>query len=77
VADPAANVSVSNEIVDVAASGDMAVYRATYAYRFTDPATKQPATEHGNWLMGYKVQPDGSWKLAWGVVSDTGPAAAK
>lgn len=75
VADPAVKVVVSDETVDVAASGDMAVYRATYAYTFTDPTTQQPATENGNWLMGYGVQPDGSWKIAWGVVSDTGPAA--
>ena len=75
--DPAAHVAVSNETVDVAKSGDMAVYRATYAYTFTDPASKKPTTEHGNWLLGYKAQPDGSLKLAWSVVSDTGPAAAK
>jgi ketosteroid isomerase-like protein len=77
VSDPAANVAVSNEKVDVADSGEMAVYRATYAYRYTDPATKQPTTEHGNWLMGYQKQADGSWKLTWGVISDTGPGAAK
>jgi len=60
VADPAANLSVSNEIVDSASAGDMAVYRATDAFRFTDPATRQPTTEAGNWVMSYKVQPDGS-----------------
>jgi hypothetical protein len=48
--------------------------RANYAFRFTDPKTNKPTTEHGNRVMGYKVQPDGSWKLAWGVVSDTGEA---
>ncbi|MBA3895991.1 MAG: hypothetical protein H0X36_02385 [Sphingomonadaceae bacterium] len=71
VADPLAKVTVSGETVDVAASGDMAVWRATYAYNFTDLKAKAPATEHGNWLLGYKAQPDGSWKLTWGVVSDT------
>ncbi|MDQ2879538.1 MAG: nuclear transport factor 2 family protein [Pseudomonadota bacterium] len=74
MADPAAKVAVSDESVDVAKAGDMAVYRATYDYAYTDPKTKAPATERGNWLLGYKQQPDGGWKLAWGVVSDSGPA---
>lgn len=76
VADPASKIAVSNETVDVASAGDMAVYRATYAYTMTDPATKKIVTENGNWLLGYKPQPDGAWKIAWAVVSDTGPAPA-
>jgi ketosteroid isomerase-like protein len=76
VADPALNLTVSNETVDVAASGDMAVFMSNYTMVYTDPATQQPATENGNWVVGYKVQPDGSWKMAWGVVSDIGPAPA-
>lgn len=76
VADAASNIVVSDETVDVASAGDMAVYRATYAYTMTDPATKKPITENGNWLLGYKPQADGSWKISWGVVSDTGPAPA-
>ena len=75
MSDPAMKLAVSNETVDVAASGDMAVYHSTYAYTFTDPKTKKPTTENGNWLIGYKQQPDGSWKIAWNIVSDTPPAA--
>ena len=37
---------------------------------FTDPKTKAPTTEHGNWVMGWKAQADGGWKLAWSVASD-------
>lgn len=78
IADPAAKVEVSDETVSVATAGDRAMWRATYAYTFTDPATKQPTTERGNWLIGWRKQDDGSWKMAWSVVSDTGksPAAA-
>jgi ketosteroid isomerase-like protein len=76
VADPLSKVTVSDETVDVAASGDMAVYRATYAYDFTDPKTKAPATEHGNWVLGYKREADGSLKVAWGVIADTPAATA-
>ncbi len=74
VADPAMKFSVSNADVDVADSGDLAVWRATYSYTFTDPVTKQPKTEVGNWVVGWKRQADGTMKEAWGVVSDT-PAA--
>ena len=75
IADPNMKLTVADASVDVPASGEMAVYRATYAYTFSDPKTKKPTTENGNWLLGYKAEADGSWKLAWGVVSDTGPAA--
>ena len=78
LADPAFHLAVSSETVDVAAAGDMAVYRATYAVTATDPKSKKPVVEHGNWLVGYKAVGD-AWKIAWNVVSDTGaaPAAAK
>ena len=74
-ANPNGKFAVADAAVDVAASGDMAVYRATYVLTFTDPKTKAPATEHGNYLAGYKQQADGSWKMTWSVVSDVpGPA---
>jgi ketosteroid isomerase-like protein len=71
LSDPLAHVAVSDERVDVAASGEMAVYRASYTLTMTDPKTKGPMTEHGNWVVGYRLQPDGTWKIAWDVVSDT------
>lgn len=77
IADPAAKVTVSDEIVDVAKAGDLAIYRATYGYTFTDPKTKKPTTEVGNWVLGFRPQPDGSMKIAWGVISDTAAPAAK
>ena len=75
VADPSAKVEVSDESVDVAKAGDMAVYRSTYTYTYTNPATKLQDSEKGNWVIGYKKQPDGTMKIAWSVVSDTGPIA--
>ncbi|MEO8927363.1 MAG: DUF4440 domain-containing protein [Caulobacteraceae bacterium] len=75
-ADPKAHVTTANEVVDVAASGDMAVYRSTYVFNGTDPKTKKAVSETGNYLAGYKKQADGSWKIAWQVVSDTKPAPA-
>jgi len=75
MADPAVKLAVSNETVEVASSGDMAVWHSTYARTSTDPKTKTPITENGNWLMGYKQQSDGSWKITWSIASDT-PSAA-
>jgi len=70
-----ANVKLSDETVDVADSGEMAVYRASYAFSGEDPKTKKAINESGNWVVGYQKQSDGSWKIAWNVVSDA-PAAA-
>jgi ketosteroid isomerase-like protein len=70
------HVTVANEAVDVAAAGDMAVYRSTYVFTVTDQKTKKTVTENGNYVAGYKPQSDGSWKIAWAVISDTGPAVA-
>lgn len=74
VADPAMTLVIANEHVDVARAGDMATWRCTYRYTYTDPATRQPRVELGNYIIGFKRQPDGKMKAAWGVVSDTPPA---
>lgn len=72
--DPLAKIAVSNETVDVANSGEMAVYRADYAYTMTDSETKKPVIERGNWLIGYKTDKGGNWKIAWNVISSTAKA---
>jgi len=73
VADPAMKLVVGNEHVDVAQAGDMATWRCTYRYTYTDPATKQARVESGNYIIGFKRQADGKMKSAWSVVSDTPP----
>ncbi|WP_421936576.1 YybH family protein [Phenylobacterium sp.] len=77
MADPNADLKITIDAVDVAQAGDMAVARTTYAYTFSDPATKAAKTEHGNWVLGYKKQADGAYKVAWAVVSDTPAPAAE
>ncbi len=71
VADPAMTLVIGNEHLDVAKRGDMATFRCTYRYTFTDAATKQPGVELGNYVIGFMRQPDGKMKAAWSVVSDT------
>ncbi len=74
---PDLKVVMSDPIVDVAASGEMAVIRSTTAATFTDSMTRKPVTTTSNSLAGYKLQSDGSWKIEWSVVSDApAPAAA-
>ncbi len=75
VADPALKLVVDNEHLDVAQSGDMATWRSTYRYTYTDPKTNQPRVELGNFLIGFKRQSDGKMKAVWSVVSDTPPAS--
>ncbi len=73
---PGLHVTLSDQTVDVGAAGDMAVFRATATATFTDPTTKKPVTTTNNDLQGYKLQPDGSWKIEWSVVSDVAPPPA-
>ena len=74
-ADPTAHVVVTAPVIEVAAGGDMAIYRATYVFSGQNPATRRPYSESGNYIAGYKPGADGVWKIAWSVISDTGPAA--
>ena len=70
LSDAAAKIAIAGEKIDVASAGDMAVWTATYDYDVTDPKTKKAITEHGNWLIVFKKQPDGTMKMAYGVVTD-------
>jgi ketosteroid isomerase-like protein len=73
VSDPNFYLQLGNDSVEVSDAGDMAIYRAAYSYRFTDRKTIKPTKELGNWVIGYKKQPDGAWRIVWNVVTDTGP----
>lgn len=69
--DPAVNWTVSDGTITVAKAGDMAVYQAAYVFTYTDPDTKRPATERGNWIAIFKKQDDGSMKLWRSLGIDT------
>jgi uncharacterized protein (TIGR02246 family) len=62
VSDPALNIKFESDRIEVAGSGDLASSRGHYTMTFTDPETKKPKTENGNYLTVYKKQADGSWK---------------
>jgi len=60
-------VSLIDETVDVASAGDMAIYRGTYNQDSSQSGV--PVTQRVNFIAGFKRQHDGSWKVAWSVVS--------
>ncbi len=73
--DPALKVDFASDRILVAASGELASSRGHYTMTYTDPATKQPKTEIGNYLTVYRKQPDGSWQAVEDFTTP-GPAAA-
>ncbi|HXV00122.1 MAG TPA: DUF4440 domain-containing protein [Caulobacteraceae bacterium] len=66
--DRAWRVAMISESVDVAAAGDMAVYRSVYRQDGTH--AHAPTSQKVNFIAGFRRQPDSSWKMAWYVVSD-------
>ena len=75
LADPAMVLAFTDPVIEASTSGDLAVYRATYHVTYTDPNTRRPATEIGNWVAVFKRQPDGTMKLSSEVMSDLPKAA--
>ncbi|MCL6697990.1 nuclear transport factor 2 family protein [Sphingomonas sp. NSE70-1] len=73
--DPALKVDFASDRVIVAASGDLASSRGHYTMTYTDPVTKQPKTETGNYLTVYRKVADGSWKAVEDFTTP-GPAVA-
>ncbi|HEY1561610.1 MAG TPA: DUF4440 domain-containing protein [Caulobacteraceae bacterium] len=66
-ADPGWRVSLIEEHVDVAASGDLAIYRSVYNEDGTEGGV--PMTHKVNFIAAFKRQANGSWKMPWYVVS--------
>jgi len=60
--DPNSTLDFHPAKVEVAKSGELAYSQGAYTYTSTDPKTKKPVTEHGNYIEVYKKQADGSWK---------------
>lgn len=72
---PSWHLTLIDEAVDVAAAGDMAIYRGTYA---EDSLRDGLAFTHtGNYLAGFRHDPDGAWRVQWSVVSWQSPSHKK
>ncbi len=66
--DPLWRVSLIDETVDVASSGDLAIYRGTYHEDNGDGGVLM--THKTNFIAEFKHQRDGSWRIAWYSVSN-------
>ncbi len=66
--DPLWKVSLISETVDVASSGDLAVYRGIYNEE--NGRAGVPMTHKTNFLAEFKRQSDRSWKIVWYSVSN-------
>ena len=66
--DPFWRVSLIDETVDVASSGDLAVYRGTY--NEDNSRAGVPMTHKTNFIAEFKRQSDGSWRIVWYSVSN-------
>jgi ketosteroid isomerase-like protein len=66
--DPLWRVSLIDETVDVASSGDLAVYRG--AYNEDNSHEGALMTHKTNFIAEFKRQDDGTWKIVWYSVSN-------
>jgi len=66
--DPHWKVSLIDETVDVASSGDLAVYRGSY--NEDNSGEGMIMTHRTNFIAEFKRQSDGSWKMAWYIVAN-------
>lgn len=76
VSDPNLKISFESDRVQIAKSGDLAYTRGHFTMQGSDPVTKQPRTDSGNYLTVWKKQSDGSWKAVEDFVVPGGPAPA-
>ena len=62
------------EIHDVVTSGDLAVETGHYEWTLTPPKGK-PTTDKGKYVVAWRKQPDGSWKLFRDIFNNDAPPA--
>ena len=73
--DPLWKVSLIDETVDVASSGDLAVYRGTY--NEDNGRGGVLMTHKTNCIAEFKRPSDGSWRIVWYSVSNMGQSHPK
>lgn len=66
--DPLWRVSLIDQTVDVARSGDLAVYRGTY--NEDNGRAGVLMTHKTNFIAEFRRQSDGSWRIVWYSVSN-------
>jgi len=71
-AEPSWRVGLIEEKVDVADSGEMALYRSTYHEDSVNAGV--PMTHRTHFIAEFRRGADGAWKMAWYVVSPLEPS---
>jgi ketosteroid isomerase-like protein len=67
---PSWRLALVDETVDVANSGEMAVYRSTYDENSSDNGVAK--THRVNFIAGFERRDNGAWQVKWSVVSAQG-----
>ncbi|MBS0385810.1 MAG: hypothetical protein JSS00_10735 [Proteobacteria bacterium] len=70
--DPHWRVSLINETVDVASSGDLAVYRG--AYNEENSRAGVVMTHRINFIAEFRRGDDGEWEMLWYMVANMEPS---
>lgn len=73
--EPAWHLSLLDEGVTVAAAGNEAIYRSTYQEDSTRSGV--PYTHKGDYVAGFRRDPDGVWRIHWSVVCWQSPSHKK
>jgi ketosteroid isomerase-like protein len=69
VGDAGHDFSFGSDVVDVAASGDLAVARGSYTEKRTDPKTGTVVTDKGAYVTVYRPGSNGLWKAIWNITA--------
>ena len=75
VSDPNFALSLQTTSVDTSKGGDLGYVRGSYMVHQTDAKTKKATMEKGNYVLVYKKQADGSWKIVADTAIPEAPAA--
>jgi uncharacterized protein (TIGR02246 family) len=75
LATPGLSMSFQIVKVEVSRSGDLAWGHGTYARTMND-ATGKPVTDKGKYVVVYRKQPDGKWKVVADIGNSDLPEAA-
>ena len=75
LADPNFKLDFSPTGAEASKSGDLGYVKGTYTVTASDPKVKKPTVEKGNYLIVYKKQADGSWKIINDFASPEAAAA--
>jgi ketosteroid isomerase-like protein len=72
---PSWHLSMIDESVDVAKAGDVAIYQGTYAEDSMRDGVSY--THKGNYVAGFRRDPDGMWRVHWSVIAWQSPSKKK